>query len=333
MFSIFRLSCRRSVPVQIDKKVLMEKGGEPENDVRRCAFCGSNPMKTLIRIAVCLGVLVASSTTSSACLWPFGGMWGAGYYGTPVSYSNYGAAGYYSAGYAPWSMGTYGTGYAVNYGSTSSACCAPRCCDPCAGGCANGSCDGAVVPAGSLRPTTDPNFGTGTKDSDYERDLKDDRSNPAPRRKSSSDESTDPLNEDDFRTSPRRKGTDGTDPMFDSQTEDQINQRPEMPDLQDLPAADPDGTKTDEKTFLPDQDKNAGGPQAGRNLPSQSRLAARSSGINEVIGLKRLAARSLPSRRDGQVTSFAGRTDEKQSATTAPVRWISVPEPDGRVRL
>ena len=294
-------------------------------------------MKQLIQIAFSLTVFAIGALPASACcLWPFGGMWGAGYYGTPVSAGYYGSPGYYSAGYAPWSTGSYGGVYSSGYASTG-GCCVPSCCDPCGGACASGSCAGSTG-SGTLKPETDQNFDRGTKDREYDRD----RTNPLEpdpldepldrnlRSRKKADE-LDPV--DDFNAAPAgRTGTGATD-MFDAGTDDQINKKPPMSEIQELPATDPPETG-DGKTFLPPiKDETPSGSQTRRESRPKS-LAEQSSGLSEVIRSKRLASRSLPAiHRTQPATSFAGRSNGDNVGLNPPVRWISVPMPEGQVRL
>jgi hypothetical protein len=292
-------------------------------------------MKRLIATVLAVGFSVATSGSASACcLWPFGGWWGAGY------------GGYYSAGYAPYvpPMGYYSAGYAPM------DCCAPACCDPCgAGGCSSGSCVG-TNPAGSLKPETDSNFEKGTKDNGTYDEF--DRS-PLRRRNDSLDEQpldpadsqarkrpVDPAPADDFRSRPMG-GTAADDPAFElDPAGGQINNKPPMDDSAlDIPPVDPADAADpaapmnnpapangDTESFL-DLDKKA------NEAKVQSQLKSVSSTFNEVVAPKRLASRSLPATGAKAKTSFAGKSSDDKSRSNVPVRWISVPMPEGNVRL
>jgi hypothetical protein len=303
-------------------------------------FCGGVPlrgvsqMKRLIATVLTICLVVASSGSASACcLWPFGGWWGAGY------------GGYYSAGYAPYvpQMGYYSAGYAP------SDCCAPACCDPCgAGGCSSGSCVG-TNPSGSLKPETDTNFEKGTKENDTYDEF--DR---APRRRQDDlDRTLDPADSqarkrpvdpdpvDDFRSRPMG-GTAADDPAFElDPAGEQIKNKPPMDDpAVDIPPVDsvdpaapmidPTPGTGDTDSFL-DLDKKANG--STKLEEPESSLQTFSSTFNEVVAPKRLASRSLPATGSKAKTSFAGKSSDDKSQTNAPVRWISVPMPEGNVRL
>lgn len=306
-------------------------------------------MKQLIQIAFSLTVLAIGALPASACcLWPFGGMWGAGYYGTPmsagyygtpVSAGYYGSPGYHSAGYAPWSTGSYGGVYSSGYASTG-GCCVPSCCDPCGGACASGSCVGSTS-SGTLKPETDQNFERGTKEPEYDRD----RTNPRvldpldeplerdlqPRSRVRPDEATP---EDEFRAVPSTRTDPNSEPLpFGTGTDSQINNKPPMPEIQNLPAAEPAETGAGETFLPPMKEATPSSPQTRRESRLKN-LAERPSVLSEVIRSKRLASRSLPAiHRTQPATSFAGRSNGDKASVNPPVRWISVPMPEGNVRL
>lgn len=293
-------------------------------------------MKRFIAIVLTIGISVASSGAASACcLWPFGGWWGAGY------------GGYSSAGYAPYvpQMGYYSAGYAPM------DCCAPACCDPCgAGGCSSGSCVG-TNPAGSLKPETDSKFEEGTKEENtFDRFDR----NPSRGRQDDLDQPLDPADSqarkrpvdsgqgDDFSARPMG-GTGADDAPFDlDPAGGQINNKPPMDDSAiDIPpvdsSADP-AAPTNEpapgtgetESFL-DLDKKANDSTKLDQIDSS--LQSVSSTFNEVVAPKRLASRSLPATASKAKTSFAGKSSDDKSRSNAPVRWISVPMPEGNVRL
>jgi hypothetical protein len=290
-------------------------------------------MKRFFAAICCVGIFAGSvSSASACCLWPFGGWWGAGY-GAPMG-------GYYGASYPSYAPVTAGY-YSAGYGSAD--CCAPACCDPCGGGgCNNGSCIGSTAPAGSLKPQTDPNFDNGTKEKDkyddeFDRDrLK--RPSDLPERDRSftprtrtTPEETAPI--DDFRSRPTDRGTD-PDPAPFGTGNDQINNKPPMAEPDDLPAVDPDNSATgtpDGSTFL-DEDNGGLNNQTRRDRRELS-VTERPSGLNEVIAPKRLASRSVPTTRVQNRTSFAGKADSDKNAPVRPVRWISLPMPEGNERL
>lgn len=292
-------------------------------------------MKRLIATILAVGFSVATSGSASACcLWPFGGWWGAGY------------GGYYSAGYAPYvpPMGYYSAGYAPM------DCCAPACCDPCGGGgCSSGSCVG-TNPSGSLKPETDSNFEKGTKDSETYDEF--DRA-PLRRRQDDLDRTLDPADSqarkrpvdpdpvDDFRSRPMG-GTAADDPAFElDPAGGQINNKPPMDDSAlDIPPVDavdpaapmnepaPAGGGTD--SFL---DLDAKANDSTKVEEPENSLKTFSSTFNEVVAPKRLASRSLPATNSKAKTSFAGKSSDDKSRSNVPVRWISVPMPEGNVRL
>ena len=292
-------------------------------------------MKRLIATVLTVGLFVASSGSASACcLWPFGGWWGAGY------------GGYYSAGYAPYvpPMGYYSAGYAPM------DCCAPACCDPCgAAGCSSGSCAG-TNPSGSLKPETDTNFEKGTKENNTYDEF--DRA-PLRRRQDDPDRALDPADSqarkrpvdpdpvDDFRSRPMG-GTAADDPSFElDPAGEQIKNKPPMDDpAVDIPpvdSADPAAPMidpapgTDNTDSFLDLDKKANG--STKVEEPESSLQTLSSTFNEVIAPKRLASRSLPATGSKAKISFAGKSSDDKSRTNVPVRWISVPMPEGNVRL
>lgn len=305
-------------------------------------FCGGvllrgvSQMKRLIATVLVVGFSVATSGSASACcLWPFGGWWGAGY------------GGYYSAGYAPYvpPMGYYGAAYAP------SDCCAPACCDPCgAGGCSSGSCAG-TNPSGSLKPESDSNFEKGTKDNNTYDEF--DRS-PSRRRQDDLDNRPlDPADSqtrklpvdqapvDDFRSRPMG-GTAADEPAFElDPADEQIKKKPPMDDpALDIPpvdAAEPASPMTtpapstdDTDTFL-DLDKKAN--DSSKTEEPANAFQTFSSTFNEVVAPKRLASRSLPATGSQGKTSFAGKSSDDKSRANSSVRWISVPMPEGNVRL
>ncbi|MEZ6035027.1 MAG: hypothetical protein R3C17_18185 [Planctomycetaceae bacterium] len=318
-------------------------------------------MKFCIRIALSMCVAALLATPASACcLFPFGGWWGAGYYGSPAytapAYSSYYSAPSYTSFYGAFSAPSYGCcgtaapAYSASYGSFGSydgGCCTNSCCQSsCGSGCASGSC-GGTTPAGTLKPAQDPI--SDKKAPSYEDDPRSRRFVPESRspRDPAADDPLDPVNEKDrydrFERSrtresePANPGTDGTrNPgMFDTidpQTE-RSNQKPEMPDvLEDLESepADPGlGNEVDEKTFYEDKSNRD-------NTTSRSRDAviARSSSLSEVIAPKRLASRSLPSgHRSAARSTLADKSSKTQSDAPRPVRWISAPLADGHVQL
>jgi hypothetical protein len=306
-------------------------------------FCGGVPlrgvsqMKRLIATVLTVGLFVASSGSASACcLWPFGGWWGAGY------------GGYYSAGYAPYvpPMGYYSAGYAPM------DCCAPACCDPCgAGGCSSGSCVG-TNPAGSLKPETDTNFEKGTKDNGTYDEF--DR-NPPRRSRDDLDQPLDPADSqarkrpvdpdpvDDFRSRPMG-GTAADDPAFElDPAGGQINNKPPMDDSAlDIPPVD-SASPADSPAPMNEAAPGAGDTESFLDLDKKANetkveeiqipLRSVSSTFNEVVAPKRLASRSLPAAAPKAKTSFAGKSTDDKSRSNAPVRWISVPMPEGNVRL
>lgn len=202
------------------------------------------------------------------------------------------------------------------------------------------------ISSGTLTPQTDQNFDRGTKDLEYDRERTNPREPDAlddpldrPIRTRPKTDELDPV--DDFNAAPARgTGTGATD-MFDSGTDDQINKKPPMSEIQDLPAADPAVDPAvdpvapgDGKTFLPElKEETQAGSQSRRDSRPKN-LAGRSSGFSEVIGSKRLASRSLPAiHRTQPAISFAGRSDGDKGSRNPPVRWISAPMPEGNVRL
>lgn len=296
-------------------------------------------MKRLIATVLTICAFLASSGSASACcLWPFGGWWGAGY------------GGYQTAGYAPYvpQMGYYSAGYAPM------DCCAPACCDPCgAGGCSSGSCVG-TNPSGSLKPETDSNFEKGTKENNTYDEF--DRA-PLRRRQNDLDQPLDPADSqarkrpvdpdpvdpdpvDDFRSRPMG-GTAADDAFELDPAGDQIKNKPPMDDpALDIPpvdSADPAAPMTDPApgtgdtdSFL-DLDKKAN--DSSKVEEPENSLRTFSSTFNEVVTPKRLASRSLPATSSKAKISFAGKSSDDKSRTNAPVRWISVPMPEGNVRL
>ncbi len=297
-------------------------------------------MKQLFAAIMFLSASVSCiGSASASCLWPFGGWWGAGYGG---GYGNYGAGyapyvpatnGFYSANYG--AMGYPMSGYAAGYGT--SDCCAPACCNPCGtGGCGTGNCVG-TTPAGSLKPETDSNFDKSLDEKktydEFDRDGLKSREEPldrtpAPRPRTRVE--PDPV--DDFRPMGRSRETDP--PTFGT-GDDQINNKPPMDDPAVLPAVEPDdfGVKPapGDSTFLDEDALKSDGET--RREDSRTSVANRASGLNEVIAPKRLASRSLPSASSRQTSSFAGKTSEDKVRPAAPIRWISLPMPEGNARL
>ena len=296
-------------------------------------------MKRFLAAILAFGVFSPCvSTASACCLWPFGGGWGAGYGG-----------GYYGASYAPYvpSSGYYSAGYAP------SNCCVPVCCDPCASGaCSSGSCVG-TTPAGSLKPESDLNFDKGAKDKntydEFDRDrlkrreegINGDLNNEPNLDTRTRDRVTDPDPVDDFRSSPMggRGIADDSQP-FGTDNE-QINKKPPMEEPGgELPAVDPvadpavpnlNDAEKGGSTFLDEDAKKAGGDT--RLDQRQLSLTERPSGFSEVVTPKRLASRSLPSTGSRGKTSFAGKSLDDKAKSSAPVRWISLPMPEGNARL
>lgn len=307
-------------------------------------------MNRIFTVVLTLGLSAfAANSAEACCLWPFGGWWGAGYGG-----------GYYSAGYTPYVPVADGY-YSAGYGSA--GCCMPACCDPCgSGGCASGSCVG-TTPAGSLKPETDPNFDKGLKkyeDEDFDRDRlrrREDPVDPDPALDRERDLQTrsrertpaaDPDPIDDFRSTPMGGAASDLEPFGSGS--DQIKNKPPMADpgtdlpAGDLPAVDAlDPSADNTLDPAPEADPGTGGstffdedkkPAANETrVERQLSLKVRPTSLNEVITPKRLASRSLPATRVEGKTSFAGRSGDERSATKPPVRWISVPLPEGNVRL
>ena len=122
---------------------------------------------------------------------------------------------------------------------------------------------------------------------------------------------------------------------------DQIKNKPPMDDpALDIPpvdSADPAAPMTDPApgtgdtdSFL-DLDKKAN--DSSKVEEPENSLRTFSSTFNEVVTPKRLASRSLPATSSKAKISFAGKSSDDKSRTNAPVRWISVPMPEGNVRL
>lgn len=301
-------------------------------------------------VAVCAAALFAAPA-SACCLFPFGGWWGAGYYGMPA-YSAPGPA--YSTNYAPY-YGPWGSpSYVASYGSSyGNGCCAPSCCDPCGScgtGCASGSCAG-TVPAGTLKPAQDPISDKANKSYEDEPPVRRFESDPRDRSRTRDDLTTDPLTTDPLLEDPdqidqfRSPGTGtgtGTEtapksnPGFfdETPTENRLNQKPAIPDpLKDelLQPADPEPAKPlDEKTFFD------GGTFEPDNSAARTREAvlARTSSLSEVITPKRLASRSMPSAvKTTSSSKLANTVNNDKSGVKPPMRWISAPLPEGNVRL
>jgi hypothetical protein len=297
-------------------------------------------MNPLIRAVLSVGLFFGSvGSVNACCLWPFGDWWGAGYGGVP-SY------GYYGSGYAG-----YGGAYSASY-ATAADCCTPSCCNPCASGaCGAGSCSGVTNSGtGSLKPANDPNFKDGTQKDDYDRNrdtapAKSPADDPSgfesPRRPRATQ--PDPLKEDDFSAPPTRRpapttrgsgdpATRGTGSGSDTDIPfeldgDRINNKPPMPEASDLPAVESGDGSTflgEEKTFL---DKQT------RTMKPNNTLSQRSSSLSEVLAPGRLASRSLPSTGSVKSASWAGQSNGDKGQPGPPVRWISVPTPDGHARL
>ncbi len=263
-------------------------------------------MKLLVRAVLSAACIVSTAVPASACcLWPFGGWWGAGYapgYGYGPGYP---AAGYY----AP-TVGYYSAGYA-GY-ATSSACCATNCCDPCGSSCGS-SCVG-TTPSGTLKPSADDKFDRSKYDEELERDrekLRDpDRETDPPVRRRDD-------NPDDGFGAGRGMGDAGREPFEANPMEDA--KKPPIDNMD--PAAEPE-------PFLENKDNKE--PQA-RRIDTDRVVAHSASMLNSTSGARRLASRSLPSTT--KPTSFAGKTSEDKSSNPAPIRWISVPSPEGQARL
>lgn len=79
------------------------------------------------------------------------------------------------------------------------------------------------------------------------------------------------------------------------------------------------GTQVDPKDFL--------SPDAFRQNHDRALAAAFRSRHGDVLGMERLAVQS---RRVTETQSGAISTQEKK---TRPAKWISVPAPEGRIRL
>ncbi|MDA1231638.1 MAG: hypothetical protein O2856_12765 [Planctomycetota bacterium] len=318
-------------------------------------------MKLLVRIclSLCIAVVLAAPA-SAGYLYPFGGWWGAGYYGTPLyaapAYSSYYGAPSYAGYYGSTSYSSfYGGGsvvlssngccgnaapmYSASYGTYNNGCCANSCCDSCGSGCAAGSC-GATEPAGSLKPAIDPisNKSKPTyEDDDRSREFPSDAER-ARRRQLLDDEKA--LEEDQNRTDLfKRSGTgsgSGTDSgtalePFPENPDFDLNHKSEKPPMADPqdgtviePIDDTTGTPTDEKTFI---DENKSTPADSARL--RRTILARTSSLSEVIAPKRMASRSLPAtHRPLSNSNVAGKSEPQP-----PLRWISAPLPAGHVSL
>ena len=315
-------------------------------------------MKLFIRIGLSLCAAVLSAAPASAyCLFPFGGWWGAGYYDSPAysapsyssyygspSYTSYYGGGYSSAAPSYGCCGTAAPDYSASYGSYGSGCCATSCCDPCGSGCASGSCAGST-PAGTLKPAQDPI--SDRKTPDYEGDTRPRRFNPdaVSPRTPETDEALDNRDRTDQFRSPR-SGTDtrsdsgtgsGTGPkMFDDTVDpaqERTNQKPPMTDPLGEKTLDPvevdPGKPIDEKTFFEDTSK----PDNSASIRLES-VIARTSSLSEVIVPKRLASRSLPaSRYPVSNNQMADKSNNTQSDSPRPIRWISAPLAEGHAQL
>lgn len=269
-------------------------------------------MKFLVRAVLSAAcVLGAAAPASACCLWPFGGWWGAGYspgYGYGAAYPAY-SAGYYSAGYYP-SAGYYSAGYA-----SSSACCATSCCDPCGGSsCGSGSCVG-TTPSGTLKPAADDKFDRSKYEDELERDREKLRD---PARDTDPPARRNDTREDGFDAGRGMGG--GADEPFNADPVDGVGNKPPMGDVE------PDAGAKEKEPFL---DNNE--PQARRN--NGPTVVAHTAGmLNRTSGARRLASRSLPSAAP-KSTAFAGKSSDDKSSQPTPIRWISVPSPEGQVRL
>jgi serine/threonine protein kinase len=185
----------------------------------------SFPMKFCIRIALSMCVAALLATPASACcLFPFGGWWGAGYYGSPAytapAYSSNYSAPAYTSFYGAFSAPSYGCcgnsapAYSASYGSFGSydsGCCTNSCGDSCGSGCASGSCVG-TTPAGTLKPAQDPI--SDKKAPSYEDDTRPRRFEPESRspRNPAADDLIEPVNEKDRFDRFERPGTRESEP-------------------------------------------------------------------------------------------------------------------------
>ena len=323
-------------------------------------------MKFCIRIALSMCVAALLATPASACcLFPFGGWWGAGYYGSPAytapAYSSYYNAPAYTSFYGSFSAPSYGCcgnsapAYSASYGSFGSydsGCCTNSCCqsscgDSCGSGCASGSCVG-TTPAGTLKPAQDPI--SNKKAPDYEDDTRsrefESDSNTRPRDRSRVNDSLDTPAERD-RIDQFENPRPGTNGRSDSGSEDglfkedkidpvpdrEILRKPPMSeplDEKDIDPVEPElGSPVDEKTFYEEKLN----PDNTTSRPRDA-VIARSSSLSEVIAPKRLASRSLPSgQRAAARSTLADKSSKTQSDAPRPVRWISAPLADGHVQL
>ena len=194
--------------------------------------------------------------------------------------------------------------------------------------------------SGSLKPTTDPNFDRSSpKSKEYDRDgvrprgtTDEEEVDPLPRRRT---RETNP--DDDFDSSPASgtgngTGGAGTSGMF-GEGEDGIqnSKKPPMTDPAEGAPADSTDPKKDGTTFLEGESTTSN--RDSRKTRRDDSLSDRSSGISEVIAPKRLASRSLPSNSTGSKASFAGKSNDNKRGADAPIRWISIPSPEGQARL
>lgn len=305
-----------------------------------------------ICLSLCIAVVLAAPA-SAGYLYPSGGWWGAGYYGTPIysapAYSSFYGSPTYSSFYGGSSVLSSSDGccgnatpmYSASYGASNIGCCVNTCCDPCGSGCATGSC-GATEPTGSLKPAIDPisNKSKPTyEDDERSREFPSDAER-ARRRQLLDDEKK--LKEEQDRTDPfKRSGTGtGTDsgsgtgsgteseqfPAFDL---DRNSKKPPMTDPLDGTIIEPvegtPGIPSDDKTFI---DEKTSTP-VDTTLRLRNTVLARTSSLSEVIAPKRLASQSLPATHRMLPT---GNVADK-SDVQPPLRWISAPLPTGHVSL
>ncbi|MFN9718229.1 MAG: hypothetical protein ACK58L_06005 [Planctomycetota bacterium] len=283
-------------------------------------------MKLFVRAVLSAACLIGTMAPASACcLWPFGGWWGAGYapgYG-------YGA-GYPAVGYYAPTVGYYSVGYAGSSACCAPACCATSCCDPCGSSC-GGSCAGTTS-SGTLKPSADDKFDRSKYDEELERDrqkLQDStRDSVPPTRR---DENP----EDGFGAG-RGVGDTGRDQPFGADPIEGVNNKPPMGDATEgvnnkPPMGDVDPAAGGEPAPFLENNETEKKPEARRL--NADRVVAHSAGmLNSAGGARRLASQSLPAGV-GKPTSFAGKTPAGTSSSPAPIRWISVPSPEGQVRL
>ena len=211
------------------------------------------------------------------------------------------------------------------------------------GSCASGSC-GGITPAGSLKPSQDPNFQEKAKNYDNENRLRrfdPDSTSPGT---SGADDPLDPVDSGDRKDlfGRPKEGTSGTGTGSGAGTfeEDKTDpaldrtlQKPPMTDPLDGKTLDPvdsiPGKPVDEKTFFEDTSKPGNSASRGRDM-----VVAPSSSLSEVIAPKRLTSRSLPaSQRSASAGRLAEKSNNTESDSPRPIRWISAPLADGHVQL